>query len=125
ANVWNGLDVRPGRALKAYLPCALPFVLAGEISAAPALLGLFLGGLLALPFDLRETAMLGDGGSNLLGFSVGLGLFLALPGWAVGLSALAAVALNLLADTVGFSRLIQAAPPLRWFDRLGRVRTVD
>jgi hypothetical protein len=28
--------------------------------------------------------------------------------------------LNVLADTVTLSRVIDAVPPLRWFDRLGR-----
>jgi UDP-N-acetylmuramyl pentapeptide phosphotransferase/UDP-N-acetylglucosamine-1-phosphate transferase len=120
ANVWNGLDVRPGRALKAYLPCALPFLLAGEPAAAPALVGVLVTGLAALPLDLREVAMLGDGGSNLLGFAVGLGSVLVLPDWAALAAAVAVVGLNVVADTIGFSRVIDAAPPLRWIDRLGR-----
>ncbi|MFB3738314.1 MAG: hypothetical protein ACE14W_05035 [Candidatus Velamenicoccus archaeovorus] len=125
ANVWNGLDVRPGRALKAYLPCALPFVLVGEPATAPALLGVFGAAILALPLDLREVAMLGDGGANLLGFAVGLGLVLVLPGWAVPVAAVVAVALNVVADTVGFSRVIDATPPLRWIDHLGRARASE
>jgi hypothetical protein len=32
-----------------------------------------------LPFDLRESAMLGDGGANLLGFAAGIALYGALP----------------------------------------------
>jgi hypothetical protein len=32
-----------------------------------------------------------------------------------------AVALNVLAETVTLSRLIDAVAPLRWFDRVGRV----
>ena len=31
------------------------------------------------------------------------------------------IALNLLSELVSFSRVIERAPPLRWFDRLGRV----
>jgi len=122
ANVWNGLDVRPGRALKAYLPIGLAFVLAGDVAAAPVALGVFLGALVALPFDLRELAMLGDAGSNLLGFSAGLGLVLILPGWALALAAAVAVALNLVAETMTFSRAIERARPLRWLDGLGRLR---
>lgn len=120
ANVWNELDVRPGRALKAFLPAALAFLLAGDPSLAPAMLGLLVGGLLALPLDLRERAMLGDGGANLLGVAAGLALYLVLPGWAVVVGAVAAVALNLLAETVSLSRAIEVIPPLRWLDRLGR-----
>jgi len=122
ANVWNGLDVRPGRALKAFLVAGICTV-AIEWSLLPTLPGLLvLGAGPALYFDLRERAMLGDGGSNLLGFTAGLGLYLELPGWGVGVAAVLAVTLNVLADTVTFSRLIDAAPLLRWLDGLGRVR---
>ena len=31
------------------------------------------------------------------------------------------VGLNILAETVTFTRTIEAIPPLRWFDRLGRL----
>jgi hypothetical protein len=121
ANVWNGLDLRPGRALKAFLPAALAFVVfVGEAWLAPVLTGLFVASLVALPLDLGEHAMLGDGGANLLGFAAGLGLYLVLPGWAVAASAVAAVALNVLAETVTLSRAIDAVRPLRWIDRLGR-----
>lgn len=120
ANVWNGLDVRPGRALKAYLPAGLAFVLGGDVAAAPIAFGVFLGAVVALPLDLRELAMLGDGGSNLLGFVAGLGLVLVLPGWALALAAAVAVALNLVAETITFSRAIERTAPLRWLDGLGR-----
>ena len=49
------------------------------------------------------------------------GLHLGLNPWlAVVLAAL--LVLHGLAETVTLSRLIEAAPPLRWFDRLGRRR---
>jgi hypothetical protein len=36
-------------------------------------------------------------------------------------AALVVVGLNVLAETVSLTRLIEASPALRWFDRLGRV----
>lgn len=122
-NVWNGLDVRPGRALKAFLPVALVFVLLGDHADAPAVVGMLVAAVLALPADLRERAMLGDAGSNPLGFAAGVGLYAALPDLGVLVAAAAAVGLNVLADTVTLSRAIEAIPPLRWVDRLGRVST--
>lgn len=122
ANLWNGLDVVPGRALKAFLPAAVAVWLGGPaLGLAPILPGVVATAALAVPFDLRERAMLGDGGANLLGFTVGIGAYLVLPGWAVGLVAVLAVALNAVADTVTLSRAIDAVPSLRWFDRLGRI----
>lgn len=120
ANVWNGLDVRPGRALKAFLPPAVVFLAWGELENAPAILGLFVGALVLLPLDLRERAMLGDGGANLLGFAAGLALTDVLPDAWVAVAAVVAVGMNVVADTVTFSRVIEAAPPLRWMDDLGR-----
>lgn len=120
ANVWNGLDVRPGRALKfglvAFLAC-VPV----ELGLLPTFPGVALASMAALGFDLRERAMLGDGGANLLGFTIGLGLYLVLPDWGVVLAAVVAVAINAVAETVTLSRVIGALPPLRWFDALGRL----
>jgi hypothetical protein len=120
ANVWNGLDVAPGRCLKAFLLPAVAFAAWGTIAVAPALVGLLIGALLVLPFDLRESAMLGDGGANLLGFGVGIGLFEVLPDTWVVVAACVAVLLNAIAETTSFSRVIERTPPLRWVDALGR-----
>ncbi|HLB61760.1 MAG TPA: hypothetical protein VJN50_03340 [Actinomycetota bacterium] len=121
ANVWNGLDVRPGRALKAFLAVVtLPLFLDFGVTAF-FVWALWPAAVLALVPDLREKAMLGDSGSNLIGFAVGVQLAASLPTWAQWLAAGVLVALNLLAETVTLSRMIEAVPPIRWFDRLGRV----
>jgi hypothetical protein len=120
ANVWNGLDVAPGRSLKAFLPPAAAFLVWGGAANAPLIVGLLVGAIVVLPFDLREHAMLGDGGANLLGFCAGLSLYDVLPDPWVAVAAGLAVALNVLADTVSFSRVIERAAPLRWLDELGR-----
>jgi len=119
-NVWNGLDVRPGRALKAFLPVGTAFVASADVGLAPAVLGVAVGAVVVLPSDLSERAMLGDSGSNLLGFAAGLALYLVLPGWATTVAAVAGVALNVLAETLTLSRAIESVPPLRWVDGLGR-----
>ena len=120
ANVWNGLDVVPGRSLKAFLLPALAFAIWGTTSDAPAVVGLLVGAIVILPFDLRETAMLGDGGANLLGFAAGIALYDALPEPWVVVATVIAVVLNVVAETVSFSRVIERVPPLRWVDALGR-----
>jgi hypothetical protein len=119
ANLWNGLDVAPGRAAKAFLAAALvllPF-------SPPALLVRMLGA--AIPagwLDVRERAMLGDGGSNVLGFMVGVGLYATLGTAGLAAAAVVVVGLNLLAETVTLSRVIAAVPALRWADGLGRIQ---
>jgi UDP-GlcNAc:undecaprenyl-phosphate/decaprenyl-phosphate GlcNAc-1-phosphate transferase len=106
--------------LKPFVPVGLAFVALADVALAPAVLGVVLATPVALWQDLRETAMLGDAGATLLGFAAGLALYLLLPDWGVAAAALLCVGLNLVADTFGFSRAIDAAPPLDWLDRLGR-----
>lgn len=119
ANVWNGLDVRPGRAIK-FGFVAFLFLTGVDLALLPTVPGVVLGCVAAVWFDLNERAMLGDGGANLLGSTIGLGLFVVLPGWGVVLAAAVAVSVNALAETITLSRVIEAVPPLRWFDLLGR-----
>jgi UDP-N-acetylmuramyl pentapeptide phosphotransferase/UDP-N-acetylglucosamine-1-phosphate transferase len=122
ANLWNALDVVPGRALKLGILALLPLLLASWREPAALLAAAGLGASVAvLPFDLLERGMLGDAGSNPLGFLVGLGLAVVLPTAGVVAAAAAGLLLQVSAETVTISRLIEATPPLRWLDRLGRV----
>ena len=120
-NVFNALDVVPGRSLKwaaIVLAACLPWLWG---TRAGSLVGAALGAAVAsLPFDLRERAMLGDGGSNPLGFLVGLALLVVLPTPALIVAAAAMLALQAAAETVTISKLIAAVPPLAWLDTLGR-----
>jgi hypothetical protein len=118
SNLWNALDVRPTRALKfGYL--AVPAVAACDWSAAPFVPGVFLATILVLPWDAGERAILGDAGSNLLGFTVGLALYGVVSDGFLVAAAVTGVGLNVLAETVTLSRVIDATPPLRWYDRVG------
>lgn len=120
-NVWNALDVRPGRALKATLILVAVLMVPGWRGSVGVVLAACLGAAVAgLPFDLGERAMLGDAGSNPLGFMAGMGLASVLPTPGVVAAALVLLALQAAAETVTLSRIIDAAPPLRWADRLGR-----
>lgn len=123
ANLWNGLDVRPGRALKCFLVVAATGLM-WMPHTAPFAIGVAAAGLLLLLPDLREVAMLGDAGANLLGFTAGLALYVRGPASWIPFEAAGMVVLNIAAETVSLSRVIAAVPPLRWFDRLG-VRPPD
>ena len=117
-NVWNGLDVAPGRALKGFLVVSAVLL----VVELRAFLSVWAGAAVALLWpDLRERGMLGDSGANVLGFLAGAEIVRRLPDPWLPVAAAVVVALNLLAETVTFSRTIEAIPPLRWFDRLGRV----
>jgi UDP-GlcNAc:undecaprenyl-phosphate GlcNAc-1-phosphate transferase len=120
-NVWNALDVRPGRSLKWGVLALVVLMVASRGTGfglvAASALGAAVG---VLPFDLLARGMLGDVGSNPLGMVVGAGLAFVLPTPGVVTAAVLAVLLQVAAETVTISRVIDAVPPLRWFDRLGR-----
>lgn len=123
ANLTNLFDLAPGRTTKASLlgfllllaACGADHRLAGAAVVMGAVVGL-------APFDLRERMMLGDTGANVLGSVLGLGA-VALAGASTRVVVLAAlVALTVVGDQVGFSRIIRSVAPLRFVDQLGRRR---
>jgi hypothetical protein len=115
ANLWNLLDVAPGRALKFGLVAGVGLFLARPSTVLGATVG---AAAVLLPLDVREHAMLGDSGANALGFLLGVGLYDRLSTPWLGLALALILILHLLAETVTLSRLIAATPPLARFDRL-------
>jgi hypothetical protein len=120
ANLGNALDVRPGRTLKVMTPLCLVGLLAPG-GAQPYLPGLLVALCPALALDLRERAMLGDGGSNLVGFAAGVALAAVLPLPWLAVAAAVAVGLTVLSEVVSLSAIIDGNAALRALDRLGRL----
>jgi UDP-GlcNAc:undecaprenyl-phosphate/decaprenyl-phosphate GlcNAc-1-phosphate transferase len=120
-NVFNLLDLRPGRTLKAYVLLAAGVVIgSGELRSLWTV-GLFAGPVLvAGAYDLRERAMLGDTGSNLVGALAGLMLVLTLSetGQLIALGLL--LAITVYGELSSISALIERTPGLRELDSLGR-----
>jgi UDP-GlcNAc:undecaprenyl-phosphate GlcNAc-1-phosphate transferase len=120
-NVFNLLDLRPGRSTKAFVLLGAGLTIgASEVRPLWAL-GLFAApALVAGLYDLRERAMLGDTGANLLGALAGLWLVLTLSGTGqvVALALLAGI--TLYGELRSISSLIERTPLLRQLDSLGR-----
>jgi UDP-GlcNAc:undecaprenyl-phosphate/decaprenyl-phosphate GlcNAc-1-phosphate transferase len=120
-NAFNLLDLRPGRATKAFVLLGAGLTI-GSANVAPLwALGLFAApALVAGAYDLRERAMLGDTGANLLGALAGLWLVLTLStaGQLVALALLAA--LTVYGELRSISGLIERTPGLRQLDSWGR-----
>jgi UDP-GlcNAc:undecaprenyl-phosphate GlcNAc-1-phosphate transferase len=120
ANLGNLLDRAPGRTIKfglvAYVPIAIAVGSAPIGIAIAPVMGAALG---LLGDDLHERLMLGDTGANVIGAVLGLAVVLgSRDSIRLGVM-LVLLALNVAAELVSFSRVIDAVPFLRWFDRLG------
>jgi hypothetical protein len=120
-NLFNLLDLRPGRAEKALLLLGAALCLGGWTLEPIELLGIFAGPILVGAWlTLGERAMLGDTGSNLIGAVAGVWLLTNL-GADARLVALAVVsALTIYGELRSISATIDSVPPLRWLDSLGR-----
>ena len=123
-NLFNLLDLRPGRAEKAF-GLLLAGLCLGAWTAYPLeLLGVFVGPVaVGAILTLRERAMLGDTGSNLIGALAGVSMLVTLSdeGRLVALAVVAA--LNLYGEFRSISEVVERVPPLRALDSLGRLST--
>lgn len=122
-NAFNLLDLRPGRATKVFIVLGAGLTI-GAASVRPLwALGLFAGpALVAGLYDLRERAMLGDTGANLLGALAGLWLVLTLSelGQAVALGLL--LAITVYGELRSITELVERMPLLRGIDSWGAPR---
>jgi UDP-GlcNAc:undecaprenyl-phosphate/decaprenyl-phosphate GlcNAc-1-phosphate transferase len=120
-NLFNLLDLRPGRAEKGLLLLGAGLCLGAWTWWPLELLGIFVGPVIVgAGLTLGERAMLGDTGSNLIGAVAGVWLLTTL-GANARLVALAAVAaLTIYGEIRSISATIDSVPPLRWLDSLGR-----
>lgn len=119
-NLMNLLDLRPGRAIKAYLIIIITvfITLSGYIKALPLLI---LPNVLAyFNYDLKAKAMMGDTGSNVLGISIGI---LVVMGYSlkVRLIWLAfLIFIHLLTEKYSLTKIIEKNKILNFIDKLGR-----
>lgn len=120
-NVFNLLDLRPGRSLKAFVLLAVALT-AGARELGPLwTLGLFAApALVAGLYDLRERALLGDTGSNLLGALAGLWLVLTLSGAGQLVALVVLAIITLYGEIRSISALVERVPALRELDSWGR-----
>ena len=122
-NMANLLDLRPGRVEKALALVAVGLCVGYWTLEPVELLGLFIGPVIVgAYFTLRERAMLGDTGSNLVGALIGVWLVTTLsdPGRVIALGLL--IALTVYGEFRSISVAIERVPLLKQLDSLGRVR---
>jgi hypothetical protein len=120
-NLFNLLDLRPGRVEKALALLLAGLCVAAWTAAPLDLLGIFLGPVaVCAAFTLRERAMLGDTGSNLIGAMAGIWMLETLsdPGRYVALGVL--ILLTIYGEFRSISAAIERVPLLKQLDSLGR-----
>jgi UDP-GlcNAc:undecaprenyl-phosphate/decaprenyl-phosphate GlcNAc-1-phosphate transferase len=122
-NLFNLLDLRPGRVEKAFAVLLVGLCLGSWTLEPFGLLGIFIGPvLIGALYTLRERAMLGDAGSNLVGALAGVSLIEVL-GDDARLVALGVVAaLTLYGEFRSINAFVERVPLLRQLDSLGRPR---
>lgn len=121
-NLFNLLDLRPGRVEKAFALLLAGLCLASWTVLPLELLGLFIGPVLVgAVHTLRERAMLGDTGSNLVGALAGISMLVVLneDGRLIALAVVGA--LTIYGEFRSISKAIDRVPLLRQLDSLGRV----
>jgi len=120
-NLFNLLDLRPGRAIKAFVLLGAGLLIGSGDPRPLWAVGLFAApALVAGSYDVRERAMLGDTGASLLGALAGLWLVLTLSsiGQIIALALL--LALTIYGEIRSLSALIERTPWLRGLDSWGR-----
>ena len=122
-NLFNLLDLRPGRVEKAFV-ILLTGLCIGAWTLYPVdLLGVFIGPVIVgAALTLREKAMLGDAGANLVGALAGVSLLVTLGEDARLIALAVVVALTAYGEFRSISSAIERLPVLRDIDRIGRVR---
>src|SRR4051794_12243670 len=120
-NFFNLLDLRPGRAVKAFVVLGAALTLGAWDARPLAAIGLFAAPVLvAGAYDVRERAMLGDTGSNLVGALAGLWLVLTLSTLGLAIATGVLLIVTAYGEIRSISALIERTPPLRFIDSIGR-----
>jgi UDP-N-acetylmuramyl pentapeptide phosphotransferase/UDP-N-acetylglucosamine-1-phosphate transferase len=120
-NVFNLLDLRPGRSIKAFVLLGAGLTIGSSSLGALWTLGLFVApALVAGLYDLRERAMLGDTGANLLGALAGLWLILTLSDTGQAIALVLLLLITVYGEFRSISALVERTPGLRALDSWGR-----
>ncbi len=120
-NLFNLLDLRPGRAVKAFALLGAGLTLGAWDARPLEALGLFVAPVLVAGlYDLRERTMLGDTGANVVGGLAGLWLVLTLSTLAQVVALALVVAITVYGEFRSLSALIEKTPVLRHLDSFGR-----
>jgi hypothetical protein len=121
-NLFNIIDLRPGRAVKAFVVLAIALTIAKGWDLFQGL-GVWTGAILIVGYyDLREQGMLGDTGANMIGAVAGFWLVNAITSTG-GLIAAAIVlaAITAYGEFRSISAFVERTPILSHLDSVGTI----
>lgn len=120
-NLINIFDLRPGRATKIFIILSIIFIITSPIRNYKYILYSFFGILLPyLSLDFKAKAMMGDAGSNVLGFTLGLYAAISYSFTIRCIILLILLIIHILAENVSFSKVIENNRVLKFLDEIGR-----
>jgi UDP-N-acetylmuramyl pentapeptide phosphotransferase/UDP-N-acetylglucosamine-1-phosphate transferase len=121
-NFFNLLDLRPGRSVKAFVLLGAGLTLGAWDAMPLKFLGLFAGPILvAGVYDVRERAMLGDTGSNVVGAVAGAWLVALLSTTGLAVAAGLLLAVTAYGEFRSISAFVERTPGFRHLDSIGRI----
>ncbi|WP_353095870.1 phospho-N-acetylmuramoyl-pentapeptide-transferase [Tissierella praeacuta] len=120
-NLINLFDLRPGRATKIFMIIALTFIITDYYGNNNYILFSFFGVLIPYIFlDLKAKVMMGDVGSNVLGFTLGLYAATSYDFTVRSIILVLLIIVHIMAERVSFSKIIDSNKFLRFLDNIGR-----
>lgn len=118
-NLINLLDLRPGRAIKGFGLFLLIILWLAKVNIL-MFVPLFAAVLAYFPFDLRARSMMGDAGSNVLGFTLGVMCAVSMDlSYRLGTLAFL-ILVHIFTEKYSITKIIDKSAILRYLDNLGR-----
>jgi UDP-N-acetylmuramyl pentapeptide phosphotransferase/UDP-N-acetylglucosamine-1-phosphate transferase len=117
SNFFNLLDLRPSRAIKVYLIFII--ILAKNFRVFSELIPLISAVIVIIPSDFKGRAMLGDTGSNILGFSIGLLTVQVCNDFSKIIILFFLILFHLFCEKYSLTEVIDKNKFLRYIDKLG------
>lgn len=120
-NFINIFDLRPGRSTKVFMVISIIFIMTGVYRENNYILLSFFGILIPyITLDFKAKAMMGDTGSNILGFTLGIYATVSFDLHFRYIVLNLLILIHVLAEKVSFSKIIENNRVLRYLDSLGR-----
>lgn len=119
-NFFNLLDLRPARALKIFFLISIVFFIFAQVFYKISLGFIIIPALVYFPSDLKAKSMMGDAGSNILGFTLGVISVGSFSLFNRILILIFLVLIHILTEKYSLTKIIEKNKILNFFDQLGR-----